>query len=223
MKKIAFIISILSLLMVSCEKDATASDFLDGNQIEKLKIISRGIKDPVTGELTDPITGGIINPTTGVITDPATGLEIDPVTGVVIDPTGGGTPSPDKIFAEAGDFIGLIDDEEFIVRSFSATLDGALLTINLIDIEGNSIIMSVNNPMTQPFAVGAAQDFVGNINKAGAIFSTGFSSSATGFLQLIYDGNTVSGSFTFKAFTETGSESSEITGGNFDNIQVVEL
>lgn len=224
MKKIAFVISILCLLLSSCEKDASASDFLDGNQIEKLKIISRGVKDPETGELIDPITGGIINPTTGVITDPETGLEIDPVTGEVIDPNGGETPSPEKIFAEPGDLIGLVDDEEFILRSFSATLNGSLLTINLIDQSGNSITMSVNNPMTQPFAVGADQDFLGNINKDGAIFSTDFSSDATGFLQLIYDGDTVSGSFTFNAFTEIEpSNSSEITGGNFDNIQVTVL
>ncbi|WP_010178474.1 hypothetical protein [Aquimarina agarilytica] len=229
MKKIIYIISLLGLLLVSCEKEASAGDFLNGDQIEKLKIISRGVKDPNTGQLIDPITGGIINPDTGVITDPETGLEIDPNTGEPIGSDGGGTPAPiDEIFAMSGDLIGTLDGDDFNMRSATALLNGNLLTISFINENGNSITLAVNNPKTQPFGVNSAENFTGSIDKGGDVFSTDFSSDATGFLQLVYDGDTVSGSFEFKAFFRDASgvettETSEVTGGGFGKIEVTFL
>ncbi|WP_010521845.1 DUF6252 family protein [Aquimarina agarivorans] len=222
MKKVIFIVSMSILLLVSCEKEASAGDFLDSNQIERLKIISDGVRDPETGLLIHQPTGGVIDEQTGIITDPETGLEIDPDSGVTIDPDGG-TPPLSKLFAESGDLIGNLDGNDFNVRSFSAILDGTLLTINLIDENGNAITIAVNNPMTQPFSVNSAQNFTGQIDQSGTIFMTSPMVENSGFLQLIYDGETVSGTFQFTAFVngaDASSDSVEITGGSFAHITV---
>ena len=170
-----------------------------------------------TSEFIDAQT--ILNPTTP--TDP-----IDPT-----DPTDPTDPiNPVVGDIEVGDKIAEINSEDFILSESSAVLTGTILSIKFTGEDGKTIELTIENPEigSTRYEVNSKNDlpeFTGVVTDGDKIYSTKFSSEATGVLDLNYNGEKVNGQFFYTPFflplgSTAASEFLAVDNGQFKNITV---